>query len=181
MGYQPTYHAGVEFGTAAGHLATSVPFARVGETVGEIRLMLLGQRYESAEEIVVKDGRRLLGLVRMEDLLAAQQETAIEAIMDTDPPVVSPGLDEEVVAWKAVQHGEGSLAVVDQDGSFLGLVPPSRMLGVLLKAHDEDVARFGGFIAGAEAARGAIQEALGRRLKHRLPWLIIGLIGSPRG
>jgi magnesium transporter len=36
-----------------------------------------------------------------------------------------------------------SVAVIDNRGEFAGLVPPHRMLAVLLAEHDEDVARFG--------------------------------------
>ncbi len=55
----------------------------------------------------------------MEDLLAADDETSVSRIMDKDPPVVHPGEDHEVAAWKAVRHGEGSLAVVDETGAFI--------------------------------------------------------------
>jgi hypothetical protein len=40
-----------------------------------------------------------------------------------------------------VQHGEPGLAVVDSDGGFHGLIPPQRLLGVLLAEHHEDLAR----------------------------------------
>jgi magnesium transporter len=98
--------------------------------------------------------------------------------MDADPPTVREGLDREQAAWKAVQHGESSLAVVAPDGEFRGLVPPSRMLGVLLQAHDEDFARLGGYLASTRTARVAAEEPIPRRLWHRLPWLALGLAGA---
>ena len=54
-----------------------------------------------------------------------------------------------------MQHGEPALAVVDDEGQFVGLVPPQRLLGVLLAEHDEDLARLGGFLATPAAARAA--------------------------
>ena len=98
--------------------------------------------------------------------------------MDADPPVVTPGEDQERAAWKAVQHGESSLAVVDTDGTFRGLVPPARLLRVLLVEHDQDLARLGGFLASSATARHAMDESLSARLWHRLPWLVLGLLGS---
>jgi magnesium transporter len=83
-----------------------------------------------------------------------------------------------VAAWKAVQHGESSLAVVDEDGRFLGLVPPRRLLAVLLTEHGEDMARLGGYLHDTEAARTASQEPVARRFWHRLPWLLVGLAGA---
>jgi magnesium transporter len=98
--------------------------------------------------------------------------------MDPDPPFVGPGIDQEVAAWRMVQHGESSLAVVDADGRFRGLIPPTRMLAVLLEEHDEDMARLGGFLAGTAEARRASEEPVSRRLWHRFPWLLLGLAGA---
>ena len=67
---------------------------------------------------------------------------------------------------------------VDDAGEFVGLVPPFSMLGVLLHEHTEDLARLGGYLHDTEAARTSSLEALGRRLRHRLPWLLIGLVGA---
>ena len=53
-----------------------------------------------------------------------------------------------------VQATEASIAVVDAEGSFEGLIGADRMLEVLLTEHDEDLARIGGF-PGSASARGA--------------------------
>ncbi len=98
--------------------------------------------------------------------------------MDPDPPVVAPGTDEEVAAWTAVRLSEPGLAVVDEAGGFHGLVPPDRLMAVLLAEHDEDLARLGGFLGTASAARAASGERVRRRLWHRLPWLLVGLLGA---
>jgi magnesium transporter len=98
--------------------------------------------------------------------------------MDDTPPIVAPGLDQERAAWQAVQENESSLAVVDEHGRFAGLVPPQRLLAVLLAEHDEDMARLGGFLHDAQTARRASVEPVGRRLWHRLPWLLVGLAGA---
>jgi magnesium transporter len=98
--------------------------------------------------------------------------------MDDDPPVVAPGTDQEEAAWKAAHHGESSLAVVDADGRFRGLVPPTRLLSTLLNTHDRDLARLGGFLTSSAEARHAMDEPIAARLWHRLPWLLLGLLGS---
>src|SRR5688572_6626042 len=77
-----------------------------------------------------------------------------------------------------VRNGESSLAVVDEDHRFLGLIPPGRMIAVLLAEHDEDLARLGGYMASATRDRLAEEEPLMRRLRHRLPWLLLGLAGA---
>jgi magnesium transporter len=52
------------------------------------------------------------------------------------------------------------------------------MLGVLLREHAEDMARLGGFSHDTQVAATAIQEKVGRRIWHRLPWLLVGLFGA---
>jgi magnesium transporter len=139
---------------------------------------MAGRRFENTDAVAVIDDGRLVGLVRMVDLVAAADEDTVAARMDADPPRVGPGTDPEVAAWTAVSHREGTLAVVDAAGRFLGLIPPHRLLGVLLRAHDEDMARVGGFLAGSASAREASVEAVHRRVWHRLPWLLVGLAGA---
>jgi magnesium transporter len=126
----------------------------------------------------VCENGRLLGLIKIEDLLAAPDEVLARDLMDAAPPVVGPGTDQEVAAWKAVQHGESGLAVVDANGRFQGLIPPQRLLAVLLWEHDEDIARLSGFLRDASSARSASEERVWRRFLHRLPWLLLGLLGA---
>ena len=165
-------------GVAAEHATAQVPVARPDATAGEVRAGLAEKSFDCADDIVVLDGSRLLGLVPIERLLAAPDATPITELMDDEPPTVAPGTDQERVAWEMVDRGESSIAVVDGDGRFLGLIPPHRMLGVLLTEHDEDLARLGGYAAGTLRARTAAEERVLQRLWHRLPWLLIGLAGA---
>jgi magnesium transporter len=165
-------------GSIEQYLAVRVPMCGPSDRAADVRLGLHGNAYDSVADVAVCDGRRLLGLVSAERLLGADDADLAGALMDPDPPVVAPGLDQEKAAWKAVQHGESSLAVVGGDGTFRGLVPPARLMGVLLHEHDEDMARLSGVISSTANARHASEEPLAPRLWHRAPWLVLGLIGS---
>lgn len=165
-------------GVAAEHAATRVPVAAPDQTAGGVREALAGEQYECAEDVAVLDQGRLVGLVQIEALLAAASGTAVAELMDGDPPVVAPGTDQEVAARRMVERAESSLAVVDSDGRFRGLIPAHRMLEVLLSAHHEDLARLGGYLSGSRRARIAAEERVPSRLAHRLPWLLLGLLGA---
>ena len=188
-------------GSIEQNLAPRVPTGRRDATAGALRDSLAAAAYDSVADVAVctteqveqveqvEDAargvhatgtptRRLLGLIPIERVLAAPAEAHAGDLMDADPPVVTPGEDQERAAWKAVQHGESSLAVDDTDGTFRGLVPPARLLRVLLVEHDQDLARLGGFLASSATARHAMDESLSARLWHRLPWLVLGLLGS---
>lgn len=165
-------------GVAGDHATPRVPIARPGQSVGQLRDGVVGRRFDCAEDVAVLEGETLVGVIPVEALLAADRSARVEDVMDADPPAVAPGDDQEAVAWRMVRRAESSMPVVDADGRFVGLIPPHRMLGVLLAEHDEDLARIGGFLAGGGRARRAAVEPVARRLWHRLPWLLIGLAGA---
>jgi magnesium transporter len=155
-----------------------VPVAPPSESAESVLAAMVGTTFECADDVAVLDGGRFVGVVPIERLIAAAPETLMADLMDEDPPVVTPDADGERVAWEMVRRNESSVAVVDASGAFQGLVPPHRMLSVLLTEHDEDVARLGGYLASTRRARQAAEEAIGRRLWHRLPWLLVGLAGA---
>ena len=163
---------------AATHATGRVPRAAPHDSVADVRRSLVGGSYDCADDVAVLDGERLVGIVPIENLLAAAGHLPVAEIMDRDPPTASPGAAPETVAWRMVKRRESSLAVIGPDGRFMGLVPPHRMLSVLLTEHDEDIARIGGYMASTKRARLAAEEPLVRRLWHRLPWLLVGLLGA---
>lgn len=164
--------------TTEEHALTGVPSASPASLVEEIRRSLLEDRYDSMTHVAILDGARLAGVLTIEDLFAAPKGTVAREVMDPDPPVVVRGTDQEVAAWQAVRHGQSALAVVDEAGTFLGFIPPHRLLAVLLWEHEEDMDRLGGFLRGTSEARGASQEPARRRFRHRVPWLLVGLVGA---
>ena len=164
--------------TVAEHATIDVPIVGPAVTVADVRASLARRRFESATDIAICEDGMLLGLLSIERLLAADGSLTVGAIMDEDPPTVGAGIDQEVAAWKAVQHGESSLAVVDDEGRLVGLVPPRRILAVFLREHEEDMARISGFLRGNQAARAASDESVPRRFWHKVPWLLVGLAGA---
>jgi magnesium transporter len=168
----------VTFEIAAEHASTRVPMAQPSSTAGEVRRSMTGRSYDCASHLVVCEGERFVGIVRVEDLLAAPDGAVMGDLMDRNPPSVAPGVDQEVAAWRAVRRGESALSVVDGEGRFVGLIPPDRLLAVLLQEHEEDLARLGGFLKESSTARRTSEEPVRLRFRHRLPWLLVGLAGA---
>jgi magnesium transporter len=157
---------------------SQVPRAAPGDPAGDVLASLAGRAFASATEIaVLDDGGRLVGLLPIERLLAAPAGAPVGELAQEAPRLRSEE-ELETAARQAAAAGMRSVAVVDGDGRFVGLVPPERLLQVLELEHEEDLARLGGFLSGAQLARTAADETLKRRLWHRLPWLAIGLGGA---
>ena len=139
--------------------------------------MLADRQFASVTEIALVDGTRFVGVVAVERLLASAEETLVGELGE-EPAQVEPEADLEAAARATARRGGRSVAVVDADRTFHGFVPPDRLLQVLELEHEEDLARLGGFLSGASAARTASVEAVAQRLWHRLPWLGLGLLGA---
>ena len=165
-------------GTASEHVCRLVPVTNPHTTARELRHSLGGVHFESATHIGVCEDGKLVGVLRVEELFGALGDERIGDIMDADPPVVAPGIDQEKAAWKAVHHGESALAVTDNGGRFVGFIPPDLLLAILLHEHDEDLARLGGFLHDSSMARIASEEPVVKRFWHRVPWLLVGLLGA---
>jgi magnesium transporter len=165
-------------GTAAVHAVRNVPVAEPEARVGSVLDGMRGCTFDSAVVVAVCTNGRLVGLAPIESLLAAPAGAVMADVMDNDPSMVAPGMHQERAAWLACKRAEPGLAVVDRRGHFQGLIPPHRLAGILLKEHDEDLDRLGGFLASTADARTASQETVRRRLWHRMPWLALGLAGA---
>ncbi len=81
-------------------------------------------------------------------------------------------------ASSARSHGVDALPVVDAERRPLGVMPSQALLQVLRHEHIEDLHRLAGIKHETAQARHAIEDPPLRRVRHRLPWLVVGLAGS---
>jgi len=166
--------------TAGEHLVLRVLRASPSETAGAVRRRLAeGVEVDSAEAVYLLDGKRhLLGIVPMSRLLRAPAEQSMADIATAPVPAVRISADQEHVASIAIQHGLTSVPVVDRRGHFAGVVPPLSLIEVLRREHVEDLHRLAGIRLEDTRAREAIEAPPIRRARDRLPWLLVGLVGS---
>ena len=99
--------------TADRHATGNVPVASPRDEIAQVVAALPGRRFDSASVVAVVDDARLVGVVTIERLLAAPLTASVADVMDADPPPVAPHTNQEHAAWRAVQHGEPGVAVVD--------------------------------------------------------------------
>jgi magnesium transporter len=130
-----------------------------------------------APYLAVCEGDRLRGLVRIASFLEVDPRTSVEALMEPAAAVVEASDSAERAAWLA-GHGSTDVVAVADAGRFIGLIPASSLLSLMVREHEVDIARLGGFLRGTSQARTAGEEAVARRVWHRLPWLLLGLLGA---
>jgi magnesium transporter len=165
--------------SAAGHLVAHVPRARAGDLAAEALEALRGEAYTDVDAVYVVDPLgRLVGVVPLTSLLVSRDDRPLAELMQAETPRVRPEADQEHVATVAVQHELTAVPVTSEDDVLLGVVPARTLIDVLRREHEEDIHRLAGFAGGGEQARAALTESPLRRLRHRLPWLLVGLGGS---
>jgi len=165
--------------TAGRYLATHVPIALETEAVGEVLKRLLARPYDSVDLVYAVDPQgRLVGIARARDLLSLAPTDVLRDVMQRRFPSVRPEDDQEWAAALALQHELPTVPVVDAEGLLLGAVPAEALLGILRREHIEDLLRLAGIRRESEQARAAMEEPPARRARHRLPWLLVGLVGS---
>ena len=164
---------------AGRHLARHVPTAAQSATAGEVRGAMLGRHYDCAESIIVLDAhQRVIGQIALSRLLELDSLATLHSAMQTRIPHVAMDTDQEHVASLALQHGLTTVPVVDTAGKLCGVVPADALLGILRREHVEDLHRLAGIARENEMAKEAIEAPPVRSVRHRIPWLLLGLAGS---
>src|SRR5215207_4690965 len=166
--------------TVARYTVAAVPTAGPSESVGELRGHLAGTRYQYASHIfVLGPDRRLCGVIDMVGLFAASADQSLNEVMKNDHcPVVAPATDREEAASTAIRAGASALAVCENGGRFIGAVPASALTSILRDEHLEDLHYMVGILARSKSAQDAMTAPPHRRALYRMPWLLVGMVGS---
>jgi magnesium transporter len=163
----------------ASHLVAEVARARAEDAAGDVLARIAAEKPASTELVLVVDGGgRLQGALPISALFAAPPQARVGEIMSPGFPRVGADDDQERAASLALHHGVDALPVVDAGGRALGVMPAQALLQVLRREHVEDLHRLAGIEREVAQARHAIEDPPLRRARHRLPWLLVGLVGS---
>jgi magnesium transporter len=130
---------------------------------------------------VVDEAGSLVGVARLADLAAAEAERPVEDLVSPAVRSVTAETSQQEAAHAALRSGVAMVPVVRADGGLLGVVPAIDLLDILHEEHVEDLHRLAGIRREGRQARHAIMDPPARRARHRLPSLLIGLVGSVLG
>jgi magnesium transporter len=165
--------------TAAQYLVADVPVTDGEQTVAAALARIAEAAPAFADTVYVTGpDARLRGVLNFPQLLAADPQSRVCELVVTHVPAVAPEEDQEQVAAIAIEYHLPAVPVVDGDQRLLGVVPTDALLGIQQREHVEDMHRLVGILKDHEQARDAIEGAAVARVLGRLPWLLIGLLGS---
>lgn len=160
-------------------MVSDIPAMPAHMSAGAAVAALWQGQFSDLENIyVVSHGRHLEGVVPLRRLFASPPGTELTAIMIGPPITVHPFLDQEKAAAIACDADLSSLPVTGPDGTLLGAIPGAKLLQVLRREHVEDLHRLAGIIHKLDYAGSALETSPRRRIRDRLPWLVLGLSGA---
>lgn len=175
MSHQPSS----DLETSADRMGPQVVLAQPGDSAAALREQIRHLQPSAWELVcVVEDDQRLLGTLTPAELLSLPDDVRLGSAARRDGVCVLPDTDQERMASIALEHGVSAMPVVDHAGRLAGVVGPSQLMRILRREHVEDLHRLAGITRESDRAREAMEEAPMRRVRHRLPWLLVGLGGS---
>ena len=138
---------------------------------------VLGRLYDSETvyTIAVSDGtRRLIGVISLRDLLAAEPDTLMaELAQKADRALATE--PAEVAARRVADRRRLALPVVDSEDRILGILTVDDALDILERAESEDQARQGGT---EPLHRNYLSTPILRIVRSRIVWLLVLAIGA---
>ncbi|RNF38488.1 magnesium transporter [Planococcus salinus] len=117
---------------------------------------------------VVDDDGKLSGIVTLRDLIVADEDTLISAIMNERVVSVSVGEDQEEVARMIKDYDFLAMPVVDFQNHLLGIITVDDIIDVLDEEASDDYSKLAAVSDMVSFDRGSLAAA-----KKRLPWLIL--------
>ena len=168
----------LEYGeeTAGGIMAREyvavTPDSTLQEATEEVR-----RHADDVDEIytayVIDDEDVLVGVVSLKQLLLSSASVLVRDIMNTDFISVAVDVDQEEIGQIVQRYDLLSVPVVDSDGCMLGRITIDDVVDVIRDEAAEDIQLMSGLTGEEETIDTAFEVSRGR-----LPWLIIGLVGS---
>ena len=122
---------------------------------------------------VTEEDGTLVGLLSLKQLLLSPADALVRDVMDAEFISVTTDVDQEEVGRIVQRYDLVSLPVLDNAGHLMGRITIDDVVDVIRDEAEEDIQIMSG-LTGDEGT----SDTIFRISRGRLPWLVIGLIGS---
>ena len=162
-------------------LVTNIPVVKVGETMGDVERLLIekARSFETIDYVyAVDDGNVLRGVLSPKDVFGVDKTTKVDGIMKTELVVAHLHTHPETVVYRALSHKIKSVPIVDKEGHLLGVIPHGTILRTFNQETHKDMFQFGGIFHKVGDEYATIGSSAASMIKHRTPWLVVGVFGG---
>jgi len=161
-------------------ILSSVPIVRGNATIGDVEELLI-ERIREFDAIhyiyILDDNGKLKGVMSLKEIFRSPKQAKVKDLYPKKLVKAHQHATREKVAFLALKHRLKEIPVVDSSNRFLGVVPADAILEIIDSEAVENLLRLGG-VAHVSNYDDVFHLSLLRSLKHRLPWLIVGLLGG---
>ena len=141
-----------------------------------LRIRRQGVDKETIYTCYVTEGRKLIGIVTVKDLLLAEDdEIRVRDMMETNLISVTTHTDQEEVAKMFSKYDFLALPVVDLENRMVGIVTVDDAIDVLEDEATEDMEMMGGILPSEKTY---IRSGPWQLFKNRIPWLLLLMISA---
>ena len=167
----------------AGHLLiTEVPTIGPKNTIAEVEKLLMEKmdNFKTINYIYVvnESEQKLLGVFSIKEIFRHSKNKPVSKIMNKKIIFAHPYTDQEHVAQLAVQNNIKAIPIIDKNKKFLGIVPSDTILYIIQKEASEDLFHLAGLKHHDNGIDDVLKLSIFKSLKHRAPWLFVGLLGG---
>lgn len=170
--------AGHAEGTAGAIMTTDYATLRAEmtaqEAIAELR-RAAPEKETIYRSYVLDDDRRLIGSVRLHELILAADDIPIGAIMNDSPVSVSLETDQEEVAKTIERYDLLALPVVDENDRLIGIVTHDDAADAMQEETTEDFQRLSTVLPFTQSLREA---GIGVLYSKRIVWLVLLVFGN---
>ena len=164
--------------SAGSMMTTEYVSLRPAMTVEEsiLRIRRQGVDKETIYTCYVTEGRKLVGIVTVKDLLLAEDdEIRVRDMMETNLISVTTHTDQEEVAKMFSKYDFLALPVVDMENRMVGIVTVDDAMDVLEDEATEDMEMMGGILPSEKTY---IRSSAWELFKNRIPWLLLLMVSA---
>ena len=164
--------------SAGSMMTTEYVSLRPSMTVEEsiLRIRRQGVDKETIYTCYVTEGRKLVGIVTVKDLLLAEDdEIRVMDMMETNLISVTTHTDQEEVAKMFSKYDFLALPVVDMENRMVGIVTVDDAIDVLEDEATEDMEKMGGILPSEKTY---IRSSAWELFKNRIPWLLLLMVSA---
>jgi len=168
--------------SVAAVMTGDVPVVSVTFTVGETADYIAGaiKKFDTINYIyVVDEDKKLVGTFSIKELYARPANTRVSMFMTRGQLVTLPpdaGWGE--ASRLSLKHNIKAMPVVGESGALLGVVPSDTLLEILDKELRGDMLQLARIHRAQAAYDTVLSASILTSVKHRLPWLLFGLLGG---
>lgn len=137
------------------------------------------REYEDAETIntcfVTDKKKKLIGVVKLKDLIINDEDTPVNEIMNEDFMYVTTLTDQEEVAKTFQDYDLTSMPVVDSEDKLVGIITIDDVIDIIEEETTEDIERMAGI---TPTEKSYLKLSTFDLFKSRIPWLFVLMISA---